>query len=127
MKLTIEVGQDEELRKEILKMIQTEIRRITGDQIKEMTMEFLNQTNVAAKATSAVKEFVNKQLDFFIRGYGDMVVKQEMNKKMEDWINKNFQTYFDQNVKAYIETFIGGKVKSMTDFMEMLKSLGMRK
>lgn len=121
MKLTIEIGQDEELRKEIMHLVAVQIKKVTGDEIRQMAQEYLSQVNVAAKVTSTIKDLLNKQIDFVIRGYGDMTIKQEMDKKFTDWIDKNFVTYFNQHAKDFIRSYIEEKTTSIQDFLNLIK------
>ena len=121
MKLTIDIGQDEELRKEILHLIAVEIKKITGEEIKKMAQEYLSQVNIAAKATSAIKEALNKQIDFIVKGYGDISIKHEMEKKINDWIEKNFASYFNQNVKGFIKGYVEEKVGTIQEFLDLVK------
>ena len=116
MKLTVEIGRDEELR-----LIQVEIRKITGDEIKKMAQEYLAQVNIAAKATSAIKDALNKQIDFLVKGYGDLSIKHEMEKKINDWIDKNFAAYFNQNVKGFIKGYVEEKVSTIQEFLDLVK------
>jgi hypothetical protein len=123
MKITIDIGSDEELRKEILHMVSVQIKKTTGEEIKKMAQDYLSQVNVAAKITSAIKDTLNKQIDFMIRGYGDMAIKQELEKKFSTWIEKNFNTYFDDKVKGYIKNYIEDKTTSFQDFLNTIKKL----
>lgn len=121
MKLTIEIGQDEELRKEILHMVAVQIKKVTGDEIRQMAQQYLAQVNVASKVTSAIKDLLNKQIDFVVRGYGDVVIKQEMEKKFTDWIEKNFVSYFNQHAKEFIRSYIEEKTTTIQDFLNLIK------
>ena len=121
MKLTIEVGQDEELRKEILHLVAVQIKKVTGEEIRKMAQDYLAQVNVAAKVTSSIKDLLNKQIDFVIRGYGDVAIKQEMEKKFTDWIEKNFVSYFNQHAKEFIRSYIEEKTTTIHDFLNLIK------
>ena len=121
MKLTIEIGQDEELRKEIIHMVAVQIKKITGDEIRQMAQQYLSQVNVAAKVTSSIKDLLNKQIDFVMRGYADMSIKQELDKKFTDWIEKNFVTYFNQHAKDFIRAYIEEKTTNIQDFLNLIK------
>lgn len=121
MKLTIDIGSDEEMRKEILHMVAVQIKKITGDEIRKIAQDHLQQVNVAAKITNAIKDTLNRQMDFMLRGYGDLVIKQELEKKFVSWIEKNFNTYFDEKVKGYVKNYIEEKASSFQDFLNIIK------
>lgn len=67
MKLTFQIGRDEELRKDIIKLVQREIKSITDDEIRKMCQDHFNNVNVAAKVTATIKDLLNKQIDFLVR------------------------------------------------------------
>lgn len=86
MKITIEVGQDAELRREILKIISDHVRRITGDEIKKMVSGYLSQVDIAAKVSGALKQTVNWHIEQAVRGYGNTMVKQVLDTRLKDWL-----------------------------------------
>ncbi len=123
MKLTIEIGRDEELRKEILHLIRVEIQKITNDEIKSMAKEYLTQVNITAKATNAIKELLNKQLTSILQGYGELSIKKEVETKINEWFDKNFVSYFNQNIKGFIKEYIEGKVNTIQEFLALSKKV----
>jgi len=120
MKLTVNIGRDEELRKEIIKLVQREVKNITDEEIRRMAQDHLNNVNVAAKVTSTIKDLLNKQIDFLVRGYGDSVIKQQMEEKMNEWIEKSFEKWFNTNAKGFIQSYLEDKVKTLKEFFELL-------
>lgn len=120
MKLTVNIGRDEDLRKEIIKLVQREIKNVTDEEIRRMAQDHLNNVNVAAKVTSTIKDLLNKQIDFLVRGYGDAVIKQRMEEKMNEWIESRFEKWFDSNAKGFIKSYLEDKVKTLKEFFELV-------
>lgn len=119
MKLTVNIGRDEELRKEIIKLVQREIRNVTDEEIRRMAQDHLNNVNVAAKVTSTIKDLLNKQIDFLVRGYGDAVIKQRMEEKMNEWVESKFEKWFSSNAREFIRLYMEDKVKTLKEFLEL--------
>ena len=61
MKLTIDIGEDEQLRKEILLLVATQIKKLTGDEIKKMVREQLSQIDMSSKVVSAIKDYIKEK------------------------------------------------------------------
>ena len=123
MKLTIEIGRDDELRKEILKLVKREISNISMDEIRKMTEDYLQNVNVAAKVTSTIKDLLNKQVDYLTKGYGEMVVKQQMDKRMDEWLEKNFKNYFEEKCKPFIRDYLDSKAESFGAFVKLVNNV----
>lgn len=120
MKLTVQIGRDEELRKEILNLVHREIQNITNEEIRNMAQNHLNSVNIAAKVTSTIKDLLNKQIDFLVRGYGDTVIRQRMEEKMTEWVQNSFERWFDTNAKQFIRSYLEDKVKTIKEFFELM-------
>lgn len=120
MKLTVQIGRDEELRQEVLKLVKREIKQISDGEIHKMARDYLNDVNISAKVTNTIKDVVNKQIDFLVRGYGDVTIRQKMNGKMNHWVENNFEKWFSGNAKEYIRNYLDGKVQSFKEFTQLL-------
>jgi len=120
MKITLELGQDEELRKEVMRIIREEIKRMSNDEIRKIIIEYVKETDIPAKVVSAAKDFVNKQLDMFMKGYGSMTIRQELDKKIENWLSSNLENYFDKNVRQFVKLYVEDKAQSFKDFISSL-------
>lgn len=119
MKITIEVGQDAELRKQILEIVATQVKKIAGEEIKELVTTHLQQINIAAKVSSALKDLVNRQINFAIQGYGSMMVQQLLNNHLENWSDGK------EKIEGHIKKAVGKLVNETVNvkFIDTLKDV----
>lgn len=120
MKITIEVGQDAELRKQILEIVANQVKKVAGEEIKELVKSHLQQINIASKVASSIKDLVNRQIDMAIRGYGSIVVQQLMDSRMKEWSSDG-----KEKIRENIERHLGKLVRETvsTKFFNTMKEI----
>jgi hypothetical protein len=106
MKLTLDIGRDEELRQEILKLIRTEVRSITGEEIRELVKQQINEQNIPARVVAAFKDLVNAQINMFKSTYGRMAAEDILKAKFQEVVDKNFESFFQKQCIPFLTNHI---------------------
>jgi predicted metal-dependent peptidase len=114
MKVTFEVGRDEELRKDLLDIIRTEVRSITGQEIRDMVREHLQASDVAARVASAFKELVNTQITNFTKGYGRQIAEQMFASKLDELATKQIAELFEKRAPAFVQKYVNDNLTTLS-------------
>lgn len=123
MKITLEVGKDEELRTEILKLIRSEARNITGEEIREIVKTCMLEQNIPARVISAFKDLVNSQIKQFESGYGKIQANEILKNKFSEIVDKQFNDFFKQQCIPYLQNYIKNNLLSTAQLITgILKS-----
>jgi hypothetical protein len=93
---------------------------MTSGEIRNMAKEHLESINVAEKVVSAMKDLVNRQIDSMVRGYGNSVIKSEVEAKITEWMEKNFESFFSNRCSAFVREYLEGKTTSFKNFLETI-------
>lgn len=127
MRFTFEAGQNEELRKEILDIIRSEIRKTTGQTIKEMVEEHMKTTDVAARVVASFKELVDRQLKLFASGYGSKAAGDIIAVKFREIVDKQFEEFFQARCIKFLSEYMDAHIEiltnSMSSFLKILDKL----
>jgi len=123
MKLTVEIGRDEELRKEIINLIRTEIRNISGEEIREMVKQCMNEQNIPARVVSAFKDLVTAELDRFSRGYGRMTAEKIIKDKFQDIVENHFDSFFEKKAMPFLKDYVTNNLESISGTVNIIKNI----
>ena len=123
MKLTVEIGRDEELREKILGLVRSEIRSITGEEIREIVKKQMDEQNISARVVSAFKDLVNHQIDSFKSGYGRMAAEDLIKIKFQEVIDKSFESFFQKQCIPFLRNYIKKNLESVSGTINIVKGL----
>jgi hypothetical protein len=123
MKVTFEVGRDEELRKELLELIRSEVRSITGQEIRDIAKEYMAELNVAGKVSSVFKELVNSHLDDMARSYGRLLVNDIIEARFKEVVDIRFEAFFKERCIPFLQEYLGPNLNTVSKTLTGLRDL----
>lgn len=123
MKLTLDVGRDEELREDILKLIRSEVRAVTGEEIRELVKQYMNQQNIPVRVVSAFKDLVNSQINQFKSGYGRMAAEDMIKAKFQEIVDKHFEVFFQKQCIPFLADYIKKNLESISGTINLVRNL----
>lgn len=123
MRVTFEVGKDEQLRKELLELIRAEVRNITGQEIRELAREYMAELNVAGKVSSVLKELTNQHLEDMARSYGRLLVNDLMEAKFKEIVDTRFESFFQERCMPFLKEYLGPNLDNVTKTISGLRAI----
>ena len=123
MKITLELGRDEELRQEVLNMIRVEVRNITGLEIRELVKEHINEQNIPARVVAAFKDLVVREIEQFKNGYGRMSAEDIIKAKFEEVVQQRFEAFFKQQCVPFLANYVKTRLEGLSGPINLVKGL----
>jgi hypothetical protein len=123
MKLTLELGRDDELRNEVLGMIRAEVRNLTGEEIRSLVKQSINEQNIPSRVVAAFKDLVGAQIEAFRSGYGRLAAEDIIKVKFDEVVAKHFETFFQKQCIPFLTDYVKNKLESMGSSVNLIKSL----